>query len=248
MSATRSRAVRGVHTTWLREALLLTLLYASYEWVRGKAPERKSVAFANADRVQSLERHLHIDFELGANHAILPYQWLMDAESIYYQLTHEVIVLALLIWLWKRHRTYYPLLRSTLVVLSLVSLAMYWAFPLAPPRLAEIGVVDTMLVHPVLFAGMKSVTGLVNLYAAMPSVHVAWAVWCAVAITFVTKSPWRFLAWTYPLVTTAVVLGTGNHYVLDIVIGVALVLGSMYLLRFLHPHGPRARRYHVSHR
>ena len=243
---TVARAPR--HTTWLREVLLLTLLYVGYEWVRGNAPERKALAFANAARVQSLERHLHIDFELSVNHALLHYLWMMDAASIYYQLTHEVIVLALLVWLWKRHRRNYALLRSTLVVLSLVSLAMYWAFPLAPPRFSEPGAVDTMLVHPVLFAGMKSVTGLVNLYAAMPSVHVAWALWCAVAITFVTESPWRFLAWAYPVVTTAVVLGTANHYVLDVIVGVLLVLSSMYVLSVLHPHGHRSRRYHATSR
>lgn len=235
-------------TTWLREVLLLTLLYVSYEWVRGNAPERKAVAFANAHHVQSLERHLHIDVELGANHLLLRSPWAMDAASIYYQLTHEVIVLGLLVWLWKQHRRDYALLRSTLVVLSLVSLAMYWMFPLAPPRFAETGVVDTMLVHPVLFAGMKSVTGLVNLYAAMPSVHVAWAVWCAVAITSVTESRWRHAAWAYPLATTVVVLGTGNHYMLDIMTGAALVLCAMYALTILHPHGQRSLRYHGTSR
>jgi hypothetical protein len=82
----------------------------------------------------------------------------------------------------------------------------------------------------------------------MPSVHVAWAVWCSVAISFVTDAPWRWLAWVYPLVTTAVVLGTGNHYMLDVVVGAALVLCAMYVLSIVHPHGRRAHRYHTTRR
>jgi hypothetical protein len=75
-----------------------------------------------------------------------------------------------------------------------------------------------MTEHPVLFWG-ENVTGLANLYAAMPSLHVAWAVWCAIVVVLLNRSAWRHLAWLYPAITLFVVIGTANHYVLDGVVG-----------------------------
>ncbi len=227
---------------WRREVLLLGLLYVAYEWVRGVAPERKALAFQNADRVQAIERWLHIDIELWANGVLRQHQGLADFCSVYYQVAHEGVAAVVLIWLWMRHRPQFAALRTTLVIVSLVSLLIYWVVPLAPPRFAEVGIVDTMLVHPVLFAGMKSVTGLVNLYAAMPSVHIAWAVWCAIAFTVAARSRIRWLIWLYPLVTAGVVLGTGNHFLLDIIVGAALVIGTWSGLAVLHPHRVRVSR------
>lgn len=221
--------------SWRREVLFLGLMYMAYEWVRGVAPERKSLAFENADRLQQFEQWLHIDIEAWSNQLLVHRLWLADAASAYYQLAHEGVAAAVLAWLWHRHRDSYPALRSTLVVMTLTSLLMYWLVPLAPPRLAQSGIVDTMLVHPVVFAGMESVTGLVNLYAAMPSVHVAWATWCALAFALASRSPRRWLIWAYPLTTSCVVLGTGNHYVLDIVVGVLVVFVAYAAVEVTHP-------------
>lgn len=221
--------------SWRREVLFLGLLYMAYEWVRGVAPERKGLAFENAARLQNLESWLHIDIEMSSNLLLRHHQWLADLASAYYQLAHEGVAAIVLVWLWHRHKLSYPALRSALVVTTLVSLLMYWLVPLAPPRLAQHGIIDTMLAHPVVFAGMKSVTGLVNLYAAMPSVHVAWATWCALAFAVASSSPRRWLIWLYPLTTAAVVLGTGNHYVLDIVVGALVVFIAWWAIELMHP-------------
>ena len=221
--------------SWRREVLFLGLLYMAYEWVRGVAPARKGLAFANADGVQAIEQWMHLDIEMWANGIFRNHLWLADSASAYYQLAHEGVAAGVLIWLWHRHRDMYPGLRTTLVVTTLGALLMYWLVPLAPPRLAQAGIADTMLMHPVLFAGMKSVTGLVNLYAAMPSVHVAWATWCALAFTIASQRPRRGLIWCYPLATACVVLGTGNHYILDIVIGALAVMAAWWAVTVLHP-------------
>lgn len=243
--ALRQRVIAHVRadlgpSTWRREAFLLGLMYAGYEWVRGMAPEQRTLAFENADRVQSIETALHIDIELWANHLLLSYHWLADFASVYYQTTHEFIAMGVLIWLWHSHRQHYAPLRTSLVILTLVSLLTYWLVPLAPPRFALDGAIDTMLAHPVLFAGMDSVTGLVNLYAAMPSVHVAWATWCAGAVASASRSRYRRWVWLYPAVTSAVVLGTGNHYVLDVVVGVLVVAASWWIAEATHPDRRRA--------
>jgi membrane-associated phospholipid phosphatase len=108
---------------------------------------------------------------------------------------------------------------------------------MAPPRLSVPGIVDTLKVNDILSAG--SPTGpasLANQYAAMPSLHVAWAVWVALALVAVSPGVrLRGLAWAYPVVTTLVVLGTGNHFLLDAVAGLALVAGSAWLVTRVQP-------------
>jgi len=97
----------------------------------------------------------------------------------------------------------------------------------APPRFAIPGLVDILTTHNVLdSADPHGVTGAANLYAALPSLHVCWATWCAVAVVTATRSRWRYLAWLYPAATTFVVLASANHFVFDVAGGVAVtVLG-----------------------
>ena len=88
---------------------------------------------------------------------------------------------------------------------------VFWAWPVAPPRLAVPKMTDILVTHDILGAAdPHGATSLVNLYAAMPSLHVAWAAWCATAIVITTRSRWRHLAWLYPAATTLVVLASAK--------------------------------------
>ena len=101
------------------------------------------------------------------------------------------------------------------------ALLVYWLYPVAPPRLTVSGLTDTLVTNDIL--GARHVhEGVVNLYAAMPSLHVAWALWCAAAIVFSFRSRWRYLAWLYPMWTTFVIVATANHYLLDALAGLAI--------------------------
>jgi hypothetical protein len=120
-------------------------------------------------------------------------------------------------------------LRNAIVGMSLVALLVYWLYPVAPPRLTVSGLTDTLIVNNIL--GARHVhEGLVNLYAAMPSLHVAWAVWCAAAIVIALRSRWRYLAWLYPVWTTFVVVSTANHYFLDAAAGLVLTAVPLWLV------------------
>lgn len=191
----------------------------AYESLRSATPTRRTAAFENARGVEAFERALHLDLELGLNRWVFGHTLVADFASLWYQLAHLVVTVGVLLWLWHWHPQRYRPLRSTLVGVSIASLVVYRFYPLAPPRLALDGSVDTMLAHKVLFAGWKSVTGLSNLYAAMPSVHVAWATWCALSVVVAIRSPWRHLAWLYPATSTFVVIGTANHYLVDAIAG-----------------------------
>jgi hypothetical protein len=114
------------------------------------------------------------------------------------------------------------------VLASFAALFVFWTWPVAPPRLAVPGAVDT-LVSRHLFgaANPHGVAGLIDNYAAMPSLHVGWALWCAIAVVAATRTAWRHLAWLYPVATTLVVITTANHYLVDAVAGAALIVVAL---------------------
>ncbi len=219
------------HRPWMTEIGLVVGLYWLYSVMRSASPDRVALATSNANLVESIQRSLGLDIELWLNGLFVRHQWLADAASMWYQITHMVVTAGVLLWLWWRRRSNYGTFRTSLAVLMVAGLTTYWVFPLSPPRFALHGSVDTMIVNPVLFAGQESVTGLANMYAAMPSLHVAWAVWCALAIVLTTRSRWWYFAWAYPLTTTFVVLGTANHYLLDAAAGTVYAVGAYAVTR-----------------
>jgi hypothetical protein len=226
-----AKALWRRHRPWMTEIGLIIGLYYLYSVMRSASPDRVALAMTHADLVERVQRAVGLDMELALNQMFVRNQWLADAASLWYQITHMVVTAGVLLWLWRRRREHYGTLRTSLALLMVSGLATYWLFPLAPPRFALNGAVDTMHANPVLFAGQESVTGLANLYAAMPSLHVGWAVWCALAVVMTTRSPWWNLAWVYPLITTYVVMGTANHYLLDAVAGTVYAVGAYAVTR-----------------
>jgi hypothetical protein len=100
---------------------------------------------------------------------------------------------------------------------------VFLTWPVAPPRFAVPGMNDILLSRDILgSADPHGVTSAVNLYAAMPSLHICWAAWCAAAVVTATRSRWRHLAWLYPAATTFVVLASANHFVLDVIGGLTI--------------------------
>ena len=234
--ARSSCACAGPPRAWWREVILVGLLDLLYELTRSLAPTRVDRAFANARTVERLERVLHLNPERFLNEALDRVPTLIPPLSVYYQIGHLVGLLAVLIWAWWFHRGRYRLARNALVVLTLAGLVGYWLVPTAPPRFALSGVVDTIALHPVLLAGQESVVGMVNAYAAMPSLHVAWAVWVGLAVSGLAAGRLRHLAWLHPLATTLVVLATANHYLLDAVAGAVLALLAWSISRAVASH------------
>ena len=103
---------------------------------------------------------------------------------------------------------------------------------------------DILVAHDILGAAHpRGATSLVNLYAAMPSLHVAWAAWCAAAVVITTRGRWRHLAWLYPAATTLVVLVSANHFLLDVtgglaVAGLGMLAASLPSQLLAHWRGP----------
>jgi hypothetical protein len=210
------------------EAVSILLGYGLYSLVRLLSPHQLYASYTHAYAVLHIERATGLFHELRLNLFLSKHPGLEDFASYWYATAHFVVTPLVLIWLFRYRPRAYPMLRSSLVLATVGALVVYATWPLAPPRFVVSGAVDTVLEHPVIWA-KQGAAGFVNEFAAMPSLHVGWAVWCALAAVAVLRTRWRHLAWLYPLTTTLVVIATANHYLLDAVAGVVVVLVPMWL-------------------
>jgi hypothetical protein len=217
-----------MRTKWYFEVLLLGAGYFAFGLARAAVDRGDPAATINALRVQRLEEVLHLAIERPLNHAILAHPAAIQATGYFYRLS-VLAVPVVLVWLYLARRSHYGRLRTVLIVMMVLDVLLVWAFPEAPPRFAQPGIVDHMAAHDILGGAAARVPRPgVNLLAAMPSMHVAWTTWCAYAVW----SAFRYrAAWLYPALTAFVVLVTGHHYVLDVVAGVALVAVAIGVVR-----------------
>nr|WP_206328269.1 bifunctional glycosyltransferase 87/phosphatase PAP2 family protein [Streptomyces sp. S3(2020)] len=231
----------------LLELLLIRVTYAAYQKVRlaatgGSNSEGRARAEAHGQQILDIERRLHIDIEHWANHAVVKVGWLREFFDFYYTSFHFVVPLSVLAVLYWRRPVDYRWARSALGFTTLLALVGFWLYPLAPPRLMpSLGVIDT--VHGVQDFSKPdygTLTALTNQYAAMPSLHFGWSLWCGLVIALVAPKWWlKALGLLHPLFTVTAIVATGNHWVLDAV-GGALVVGGGFGLTYLL-QGPRAR-------
>lgn len=205
--------------------LLIGAWYGGYEGVRAASPTQVDAAHRHAERLLGFERWAHLDPERTLNRFVSGSSDLGVLAGCYYATLHIAVTVIALVWLYRRHRALYRHARTVLVAASTASLLVFWFYPVAPPRLAMHGLEDTVVVHNVFGAGHAASTGtFVDLYAALPSLHVGWAFWVAAAIVRAhATTRYRHLAWLYPMTTALVVLATANHYLVDAAAGVTVI-------------------------
>ena len=230
----RHRVLEGMgrRPVWWREGIFIAVGYLLYTVTRNAAPRRIAAARHHASAVYDVERWLHLDIELTLNQLLTAHRALAILASYYYATLHFVVTLAVLVWAYHAHPERYRAARTVLVLTTLTALALFWLYPLAPPRLADLGFVDTVdSVH--LWGGAAwnspDVASVSNEFAAMPSLHFAWAVWSAGVVIWLAKSRVRIVALCYPALTLMVVIATANHFVLDAVAGLAVLLLAVVL-------------------
>ena len=150
----------------------------------------------------------------------------------WYENVHIVVTIAVFIWLWWQRQDLLGVMRATLVIATLIALAVFWSFPVAPPRMLPGGYPDLVaLVHhlPPWRLGATALDS--NQLCSMPSLHIAWATWCSIALWQISARRWvHALAIFYPLMTTYTVMATGNHFLLDALAGAAITLAVFFAL------------------
>lgn len=205
------------------EVLLIAVSYWTYSLIRNAVPEQKHEALRNADRVWALEHHLGLAVEQSVNHTVNSVTWLIVGMNYYYATLHFVVTLGVLVWLYRSHPGRYAAARTVLFATTAVALVGYYLYPLAPPRLMNgSGFVDTVLAHRT-WGSMASgdLKNMSNQYAAMPSMHIGWSLWCGLTVFALVRVPWvRVLGLLYPVLTLVVIVATANHFWLDAVGGV----------------------------
>jgi hypothetical protein len=216
---------------WYLEALTIVWLTWAYDAISNLPALRQHEAISHGWAVLHIERFLHIDPELAMNHWLYHHPLLGLLAGDYYDNAHFVVTFGVIGWLYWRHPDAYRPLRTTLVLVNVIGFAVFWLWPMAPFRLLpHAGAYDIVaLTHA--FGGWQSGTlaKVANQYAAMPSLHLAWAVWSALSVWYVVRrrhprSAWA--AWVYPVLTLLDVLATANHFVIDCAAGVATVAVS----------------------
>jgi hypothetical protein len=238
----RVRAVR--RPRWWQEIGFVAIVYYLYSLVRNAAPSHTLGALHRSQSVLSFERSAHINLEHTLNVLVAGHAWLAYICNYYYATLHFVVTIGVLVWLYVKHPLRYRSIRTVLLTTNLLALVGFWFVSLAPPRMLP-GFTDTLVTfHTWGSIASASIAKESNQFAAMPSLHVAWAMWCALAIVTLAERRWvRILGAIYPVCTAFVVLGTANHFVLDAIGGlVTLSLGvaAERLLSGRHAYGRAA--------
>jgi len=228
------------------ELLIVLWLYFLYDIINNLSPVNEAAALRRAAGILRLERLTGIDIERGANDWLVSHDILGSILANFYNLAHIWITLALIIFLWARRRPLYADLRNSLVLFNLMGFAVFWLYPVAPPRMLDgfIDLVETTGAISSFHSG--TLAPAANQFAAMPSMHIAWAMWCVVAVyRTLPGQGWRAAMWAHLTLTAIAVVATANHFVLDIVGGaITAVVGfavAAWFARYGRPAIARRR-------
>jgi hypothetical protein len=242
----RSLPPRHHRVHWWKEALIVLAFYLLYSWTRNRfgsnAIDPGGVplhAFHNAERVIRFERIIGLYHEESIQQLFLPYRWFIQFWNTYYGTAHFIVTLMVFALLFWKRPGVFPVWRNSLAIMTGLAIVGFALFPLMPPRLLDepcddyggaciesslrsaesgsFGYVDTLAEYggPWSFDSdtMKDVS---NQYAAMPSMHIGWSTWCAVAMWPLLRRRWqRAVVFLYPLATLFCIIVTANHYWID---------------------------------
>jgi membrane-associated phospholipid phosphatase len=216
----------------VRQVLLFLGAYVGYQIVRGLV-NGNDVAKAswNATKVIDLERTLHVFIEPSIQAWALNEHWLMDIADWTYLNAHYVVTLGALTFIYLRRNDSFYFVRNTFMIAMVIALVGYAVYPTAPPRLMpEWGFTDAIQQFTGITAEHGPSAALLNLYAAIPSMHVCFSIMIGWPMSKLVEHQVARIAWrVYPVFISFVVIATGNHYLTDVVLG-ALTAGFSALL------------------
>ncbi|MGZ4294428.1 MAG: phosphatase PAP2 family protein [Solirubrobacteraceae bacterium] len=234
----------------IRQLSLFLGAYLGYQVVRGVV-DGNDVAKAswNATKVINLERTLHVFIEPHIQAWVLNRHWLMDIADWTYLNAHYVVTIGALTFIYLRRNESFYFVRNMFMIAMVFALVGYALYPTAPPRLMpEWGFTDSIQQFTGITVEKGASSALINLYAAVPSMHVCFGLMVGIPMSRLTRRRAARIAWRiYPVLITFVVVATGNHYLTDVFLG-ALTAGASWMIasRLLARARPEAWTFHPA--
>ncbi len=217
-----SEATRERRNWIIGQVVVLAAVYLTYTRLRMLAEGARWLALRNAYDVMSVERRLGIFHEHAVQQVFIHHLTMMKAWNLYYGFVHFLVPLVAVAILLRGDRVRYRRFRNTFWFLCGLGLVGFVLYPLMPPRFmpASFGFVDSMNVIGGPFIKTQSASQVANAYAAMPSLHGGWSLWCACAIVPAVRSWWaKALVCLHPVIQLFAIVVTGNHFWIDAVVG-----------------------------
>ncbi|MEV8563324.1 phosphatase PAP2 family protein [Streptomyces sp. NPDC051917] len=200
-----------------------------YFGVRGLTDSSQAKALHDAARVEAAERGLHLDWEPTVQSLVVNHQAITRLLNWIYIFGHWPVIALTLIWLLSRHPEVYARTACAMLLSGAVGLVAFAVFPVAPPRLAALGMTDTVIEQSHAYRVLQP-PAFTNQYAAMPSLHVGWNLLMTLTVLAATRTVWlRVLAVALTVSMDTTVVLTANHYVLDALAGAVLAQLSWYV-------------------
>jgi hypothetical protein len=210
------------------ELALLFSMFVAYRAGRLLTSDHTAAAFTNAQEIWHVERWLRLPRETQVQDWFLHSVHLTELANTYYAVVHFPLTVGFLAWMFLRRPSHYLWVRRSIVVLTASALVMHVLWPLAPPRMRpDLGFIDTGAVYGPSVYGQPRAGSIANQFAAMPSLHVGWAVLLAIGLIVSSRTKWRWLWLGHPVITFLVVVGTANHWWLDGLLAIVLLPGAM---------------------
>lgn len=218
----------------LRQIAIVIGAIASYEAARGAMQTNWAQAVTNAHHVMRLEQLSGLAWEQWLQAAFLGVPGIVKAMNIFYFVGHFVLTGIFFVWLYHRSRAGFRVFRNGFLLATLVSVVIHWRFPTAPPRLADVDLIDTLRLFSNIDIGSPHSTALSNPVAAVPSLHAGFAFGVGLGLVHYGRSLFtRALGIVYPIAAVLTIIVTGNHFVLDAVAGMVVVCAGLYGARRL---------------
>ena len=224
------RDLRGYAT----QVGLVAAAIVAYFTARGLTESDPTRALRHAEAVIAWEQRHHLHDELALQKLVIGHGRIIDVLNWIYIWGHWPVIVAVLVWLLRTHPEPYRLLRNAIFISGAIGIAVFVLYPVAPPRLAGIGLVDTVTTQSHAYRVLQP-PAFVNQYAAIPSLHVGWDLLVGIFVfTYARRRVARLFGVITPIAMTTAVVLTANHFVIDAALGafVALIgLGAALVLR-----------------
>ena len=231
----------------LRQVALFGLAYLAYRLVRGLVEDDANAAFRHAEDLITLERTLHVFVEPSVQAWASGSHALMGVSSWMYVNAQTTVTVAALVYLYMRHNRNFYFVRNMFMIAMAIALVGYTVFPTAPPRfMPEWGFIDSVSD----FTGMHvshtsaSLSALVNPYAAVPSMHICFALMVGWPLARLARRRIVKLAWfLYPFLMAFVIIATANHFIFDAILGAVSAGAAAYGASWLARARPKVWRF-----